>query len=143
MKFEEAPAHAAQLAELLEAVLKRSGHLAGAPTGVAQLIEVACHIVAAPLSAELPVVVVMLGGGTIRDSYATSPARIIFVDDDIEGLERSQTTRVLGEHQYVVDGAIDVRPDCVARVLEDLAAHVPSEEGDDEDDGEESQGLRS
>lgn len=143
MKFKEAPAHAEQLAGLLEGVLKRSGHLAGAATGVAQLIEVARNIVAAPLAGELPVVVVMLGGGTIRDSYATSPARVIFVDDDIEGLERSQTTRVLGEHQYVVDGAIDVRPDCVARVLEDLAAHVPREEGDDEDDGEESEGSRS
>jgi len=131
MKLDEVPAHAVQLAELLEAVLKRGGHLSGPATNIQELINVARNVVAIPAAGELPVVVVTLGGGTIKVSYGTHPARIVFVDDDIEGLESSQVTYVLGENQYVTDGALNVRPDLVADVLEDLVAHVPT--GDEED----------
>lgn len=137
MKLDEAHAHAAQLAELLEAVLKRSGHLSGPAANIPDLIEVARSIVGATAAGELPVIVVTLGGGTIKESYGTHPARIVFVDDDIEGLDRNQVTYVLGEDQYVTDGALLVRPDLIADVLEDLAAHAPE---DAEEEGAEGAG---
>lgn len=129
MKLDEAPAHAAQLAELLESVLKLGCHIDNPPADVAALIEAAQSAVAAgSTTGDLPVIVVQLRGGTIEQSMCTHPARIIFLDDDIEGLDRNQVTHVSGEDQYVTDGLVDVKPTSVADVLGELAAHVPEEE---------------
>lgn len=84
----------------------------------------------ASLMSPTPVIVVQLRGGTIEQSMCTHPARIIFLDDYIEGLDRNQVTHVSGEDQYVTDGLVDVKPSSVANVLVELAAHVPEEEED-------------
>ena len=139
MNLDEAPAHAAQLADLLQSVLKLGGHLDSPPADVGALIKAAQGAVAAGGKAdELPVIVVQLRGGTIEQSIGTHPARIIFLDDDIEGLDRNQVTYVSGEDQYVTDGLLNVKPSAVADVLEEMAAHVPEEE----DEPLEPDGLR-
>lgn len=128
MKLDGAPAHAAQLAELLESLLKLGGHLDSPPADVGALIKAAQDAVARGKADELPVIVIQLRGGTIEQSIGTHPARIIFLDDDLEGLDRNQVTYVSGEDQYVTDALLNVKPSAVADVLEEMAAHVPEEE---------------
>jgi hypothetical protein len=136
MRLDEARANALQLAELLENVLKMSGHLNCPAKDVAGLIKIAGGVVeAGPQPAPVPVVIVSLDGGTIVESYGSHPARVIFLDGDTEGGDDSQVAEVFGEDKYVTDGMVDVRPRRVAEILEELAAHAPQDE-DSDDDGE-------
>lgn len=131
MKYQGEFAYAPQLAELLEGVLKISGHLAAAPANATALIEVARSVLeAGPQPTTVPVVVVSLEGGTIVESYGNYPARVIFLDGDTEGGDSKQVIDVFGEAKYVTDEMLHVRPHSVADVLEELAAHSPNDEED-------------
>lgn len=130
MILDGAPAHAAQLAELLEGVLKLGGHLDGPPKDVAALIAAASSVVATDPQSQ-PVIIVTLDGGTIVETYGTRPTRVIFLDADTEGGDKSQVVKVLGEPQYVTEKMAEVWPDSVRLVLKDLAAHVSAEEDDE------------
>lgn len=102
MELDEARAHAAQLAELLEGVLKLGGHLDTPAKDLPALIEAARGVVAgAPQVGPVPVVIVSLEGGTIVESYGTRPARVIFLECDTEGGDGSQIVEVFGEAKYI------------------------------------------
>ncbi len=54
-----------------------------------------------------PVIVVRMSGGTIVESVANVPARVIFIDDDTEGGDEESIVEVNGSKVYVTDHTID------------------------------------
>ena len=76
-------------------------------------------------------IIVTLDGGTIVDTYGTRPTRVIFLDADTEGGDKSQVLKVLGQPQYVTEHIAEVWPDSVRLVLKDLATNVPAEEDEE------------
>ena len=68
-----------------------------------------------------PVVVAHMEGGIIQNLEANVPVTVIVLDADIEGVDEGDIVEVDGNEVYPASHHVDVDPEAVADVLEQLA----------------------
>lgn len=80
----------------------------------------------------LPTVVLEINGGVVNCARSTVPTRLIVLDEDTDGGERTSIREVFGEEMYVSDmlltqvrerGFSGIAPDFVAEVIEAQGFH--------------------